>query len=477
MYRFFNKAIDYIGRKSPILVHTPRADTLGNCAEEIFFGLLKAKREGKKIIFLYPQSLVFGKHFANHKLIDIYSTNVIPVRYVRLTVRWLLRNLVFRRFTVNQQIFNLQSPYCVQNRYASFIGGWLLNLEIVLMWLGYRAPLRGLRRIRRWIWPRDSARMVFNFAAMTPIIGSSSLWKPNGVNYFFWEIIGSLDWRRQYEEYVPPKMIEHSRRFSEEMRVQMGIPLSDWFVCLHVRESGFRNNTDKRDSSIENYVEGVRIITDAGGWVVRIGDPSMTPLPQMERVVDYPHTRFKTELMDIYLISHCRFFIGTNSGPSDVATLFKKPMLLVNMTEWTVAFPLNKGDIAIIKHIYSRSRNRFLSMKEILDEPFDWQDFGGGLDEYLMVENTSYEIRQVIGEFLSGPKNFEYSELQKKFNKRRNKQIHRWFDHPNPFGRGAPEDEHSRMYRVASRWNSAAGTLGQQYLEGNWLADSLENVP
>jgi len=310
---------------------------------------------------------------------------------------------------------------------------------------------------------------------MTPTIGRSTLWNPERLNYFSQQIVIDKNWRRQYEEYVSPGLVERDRKHAEELRVQMGIALNDWFVCVHVRESGFRNDDEEnRNSSIENYLKGIKAITEAGGWVVRIGDSSMTPLPQIERVVDYPFTAFKSELMDIYLISHCRFFIGTNSGPYDVATLFNRPMILVNPTEWTIGFPLKKGDLAIPKHLFSRSLDRFLSVNEILDEPFSWQDFGGGSNEYMMVENTPGEIREVVQEFLAEPKVFEYSELQEEFNVRRNQQIHRWFDQPDSFGRTTPGNEIFRMYRIASRWNSAAGTLGQKYLEKNWLVDSLE---
>jgi len=476
MYRFIYKTIDYIGKVTPVLIHSPRADSLGNCAEDLFFGLLKAKRENKKVLFLYPQNPIFRRFVAGQKRAQTNSTGELEHRWVRVLWRWLFRNVFLRNFVANQMLFHVQSPYAVNNRFASFVGGWLLTLEIAIMWLCYRSWLKGVRRNRRLVLPRNSARVVFDFDQMTPTIGRSTLWNPQRLGYFSEEIAQDQDWRRQYKEYEPPRMLESDRKNAEEQSVQMGIQSTDWFVCIHVRESGFRSDSEQnRNSSIENYVEGIKVITDAGGWVVRLGDSSMTPLPKMDRVVDYSATQFKSELMDIYLISECRFFIGTNSGPDNVATLFNRPMILVNPTEWTIAFPLKKGDLAIPKHVFSRSLDRFLSVSEILDKPFNWQDFGGGSGNYLMVENTPDEIRDVVQEFLSQPSEFEYSELQNDFNERRNRQIHSYFDHPDSFGRATPDDDIFRMYRIASRLNSAAGTLGQKYLEENWLVDSLES--
>ena len=46
-----NKLFNYINRKSPVLIHTPWVRNIGDCAEEIYYGLLKARRDGKKIVF------------------------------------------------------------------------------------------------------------------------------------------------------------------------------------------------------------------------------------------------------------------------------------------------------------------------------------------------------------------------------------------------------------------------------------------
>jgi len=295
------------------------------------------------------------------------------------------------------------------------------------------------------------------------------LWKPQGVERFSWENVESQVWERQYSEYTPPKLSEDKQRSAEQLRIQMGIPLADWFVCLHVRESGYHLDPFKnRNGTILDYIEGIKTITAAGGWVVRLGDPSMTQLAPMERVIDYPHTHFKSELMDVYLISQCRFFVAANSGPTDVATLFWKPMIRLNFSEWILAFPLQDTDLGITKHIFSRAHNRFLSLKEILDAPFGYQTFNYSSDDYVLVDNSSDEIRDVIEEFLSRRESVELSELQISFNEGRITQLRRWFDQQNFEGGDA------NLYRIASRGTPAAGAIGKTYLEQNWLVDNLE---
>ena len=143
-------------------------------------------------------------------------------------------------------------------------------------------------------------------------------------------------------------------------------------------------------------------------------------------------------------------------------------MIRVNFSGWTISFPLRETDLGIIKHIYSLSCNRFLSLKEILEGPFGFEDFNYSSDGYILVETTADEIRDVIEEFLTRPGNYEYSELQKSFNEGRIRQVRRWFDQQN-FSQPP-----ANLYRIASRVDSVAGALGHKYLEQNWLIDNLE---
>ena len=61
-----------------------------------------------------------------------------------------------------------------------------------------------------------------------------------------------------------------------------------------------------------------------------MGDPSMTPLPQMDNVLDYAHSQAKSDWMDVFLCGRCRFFIGLASGLSQVAARFGVPCVYVN---------------------------------------------------------------------------------------------------------------------------------------------------
>ena len=163
--------------------------------------------------------------------------------------------------------------------------------------------------------------------------------------------------------------------------------------------------------------------------------------------------------MDLYLISECRFFLGHNSGPSVIADLLKKPLLLVNMTDWTAGMLLKKGDLGIIKHVFSISRNRFLGIKEVLEEPSLVQVLGNSLEDYELVENSPKEIREIIEEFLTRPDLYEYSNLQKAFNETRSKNLRHRLEQGDPSEINAvnSKDLFIQRYRfgaVAYAWRS-----------------------
>ena len=74
-------------------------------------------------------------------------------------------------------------------------------------------------------------------------------------------------------------------------------------------------------------------------FVVRMGDNSSVKSNFYNKnYLDYAHSDFNSRLMDIFLISKCKFFVGTQSGILDLAYMFNKPVLTTNMCELFCSF-------------------------------------------------------------------------------------------------------------------------------------------
>lgn len=206
--------------------------------------------------------------------------------------------------------------------------------------------------------------------------------------------------------------------------------------------------------------------------MVRLGDRSVSPFPDMEHVIDYARSRWKSELMDLYLISECRCFLGTTSGPTAVALLFDRPVLMVNAESFLDWGPIRRGDLGILKHVYSQRLRRVVSVRELMEEPFESQGVSTPADSrgYQLIENSPDEIRNVVEEFMR-PEGRPLSDLQHAYNTARSRAIHRWLDRGELKKECCDrEDELTECYLLAAVADDAAGSLGQKYLEQNWDA-------
>jgi putative glycosyltransferase (TIGR04372 family) len=187
---------------------------------------------------------------------------------------------------------------------------------------------------------------------------------------------------------------------------ELGLPNGAWFVCVHARESGFKQDEGLNFEAVLNadigtYLPAFRAVTERGGWVIRIGDPKMEPLSPMPGVIDYAHSALKTASMDVFLLGACRFFIGTSSGPAYVPPLFGVPCVLTN---WAPAGqrPFNSRDLYIPKLYRAGFPPRQLNFAEMMAPPIGYALHYAHAKELglVPVSNTSEEIAEVVSEML-----------------------------------------------------------------------------
>ena len=208
---------------------------------------------------------------------------------------------------------------------------------------------------------------------------------------------------------------------------ELGLPKNAWFVSLHVREGGFSDRGKHsvytyRNSDINTHRMGIQSIVRRGGWVIRLGDRTMKPLSPMPQAIDYALSDIKSDWMDIFLLSQCRFFIGTSSGPCDIPPIFGVPSILVNV------WPIWEGtttskDIFIPKLLWSKDEKRYLTFEEASENRL-WKNYNSNLIASWgieVVDNTPEEIDEVVVEMLErfeGHSEYDLEDelLKEKFN-------------------------------------------------------------
>ncbi len=415
---------------------TPHPYAIGNCSEEIYLGLIKAKEQNKRLFLIY--------------LLDI--------------------PFIFRFNLTNKSIFLINSKYIYNPNKIIII---ILRILLTLLYIPVRSSSLLLYKLY-------NVRLDESFSF--PTIGKDDLFLPEtSINDFQYNLISSDKWNEKYKYRFDILIQNLNKQQMLELVYQLGIPPNAWFVCLHVRESGFRNDKGRREyrnSNINSYIPAINHITSNGGWVVRMGDNSMSKLPKLKNVIDYPHTSSKSELMDLVLIKLCYFYIGCQSGIYDVAVLFNKPILLLNMYSWTFGSPMHYKDRGIIKHVYSKIENRFLSINEIYNSDWSLQNINSiANQDYYFVDNTEQEILDAVREYykIISEDSFEPSIIQQlaaKELKTHSRQII-ITNRLAPNSIMSDQEEMIEKFRYGIQIEGSLGHICNTYLNKNWSCDTL----
>ncbi|HSW71123.1 MAG TPA: TIGR04372 family glycosyltransferase, partial [Gammaproteobacteria bacterium] len=155
----------------------------------------------------------------------------------------------------------------------------------------------------------------------------------------------------------------------------------------------------RNSGDLETYLDAIRYITAQGGWVIKLGGPKAPALPKMAQVIDYARSQVKSELLDLYLVRHARFFIGTTSGLTNVAISFNLPCALVNC-----ASPDAQVWSSRVRFVFKpvlRSTGGPLNQLELTSTPWRWRMFNIEVLQRHDAEiqnNTADEILETVKE-------------------------------------------------------------------------------
>jgi putative glycosyltransferase (TIGR04372 family) len=193
---------------------------------------------------------------------------------------------------------------------------------------------------------------------------------PDGRWAIYW--LGSTAAEQPWQEQSRPPLLsldpEHERSGRSAVE-SLGVPRGAWFACLHAREGGFLRETAQshhrqKNVDVRTYVAAAEAIVAAGGWVVRVGDPSMRPLPELDGVIDYAHSPIRSGWLDVYLAASCRFWLGSNSGLYMLAQNFGTPVAMANLVPHSFRI-WGPDDVVILKRCLAED-GRPLSFGESL---------------------------------------------------------------------------------------------------------------
>ena len=204
---------------------------------------------------------------------------------------------------------------------------------------------------------------------------------------------------------------EEEERGIKELK-KMGIGPQDWFICFHNRDSKYlarRYNFidwsyhNYRDCNISNFISAMEYIASIGGYAIRMGHimGEKFEIKNNPRIIDCSEDH-RSDFMDIYLSSHCKFFVGCTAGLHLIPAIFGIPLVGTNWTHLEFP-PYRKGDLFIPKKIKDKKENKLLTFQEIFQRRIgSWLHSQKFDDEGLeALENEPSEILAVVAEMNS----------------------------------------------------------------------------
>lgn len=195
---------------------------------------------------------------------------------------------------------------------------------------------------------------------------------------------------------------EEDKRGQELLR-KLGLPLGVPWVCIHNRDSAYLDNKIgafrtyhgapgydlHRNFKIKSLINATNEFVSRGFYVIRVGSIVSEPFKHRDkRVIDYPLTGLQCDFLDLYLLSKCDFYFGSDSGISTIPFVFGKPVCTINYNS-TLIYQLIDRNIAfpfIFKRLFKESESRYLTLEEIY--LFNYE----GMDEAILFINTGIKV-------------------------------------------------------------------------------------
>lgn len=195
-----------------------------------------------------------------------------------------------------------------------------------------------------------------------------------------------------------------------------GMPENAKFICFFSRTSSYLKQlhaggevrrpeeipvSNIRDSSILTYLPAAEELARRGYWCFRMGAVVDEAIPvRHQRIIDYAST-FRSELLDIYLVSHCDLILSDTTGLRDLAFMFRRSTATANC--FNLLLLHSWAGVFIPKKYIVERENRLFTLKELIANgggpasPAQWPAYAARLG--LRIEdNSAEEITEMASE-------------------------------------------------------------------------------
>ena len=183
------------------------------------------------------------------------------------------------------------------------------------------------------------------------------------------------------------------------------------YVCLFNRDDAYLNSSKYKKSwyylshhnyKIDKFTLAADSLNERDVYLFRMGAKVEEKFGEGKpKIIDYANSNFRSELMDIYLATHCLFGVSCGTGSSHISVICRKPILDLNANLHHLMTFMN-GSLLLAKHYYSKEKKRNLTLKEILEyeEPSIRHRHDLDINKIEIIDCKNEEIKDAVIELL-----------------------------------------------------------------------------
>tara|TARA_B100000780_G_scaffold154981_1_gene108360 strand:+ start:91 stop:1245 length:1155 start_codon:yes stop_codon:yes gene_type:complete len=267
--------------------------------------------------------------------------------------------------------------------------------------------------------------------------------KDNSLNHK-WEMYDSL---HILEENSP--MIElttDEKIFGEKILKKNNILKNDNIILLIVRDSAYskyiypdKNFTKKsnRDNDIDDFKGIVKYLCEKNYKVIRMGKIMHKKLNyKHDNFIDYAFSDFKSEFLDVFLFSICKFVISTGSGLETISTIFRKKIIYINYSVLEALELPTTMNITFVypKEIIDTNKNKELSVYDIFKHGLSKENIfqSGKMNNIVLKSLTTQQMINATEEMIDYMDK-KYLESSSEINRKTNNLLQEFYKFENNF--------------------------------------------
>ncbi len=204
---------------------------------------------------------------------------------------------------------------------------------------------------------------------------------------------------------------------------KIGLKKKQKFICLIVRDGKYLKkklaNMDTsyhsyRDSNVQEFMPSIKYLLKKNYFILRMGKLQSKKLNlKHKNFSDYAFSKFRSDLMDVWLMANCEFCISTGTGLDQISRVFNKPILFVNhlpLTDWSSHF----RSITHPKILFDKKKKIFLSIEDYIKHSY-FRSSQYRKKNIKIIDLNKNKILMCVKEFLKVKKNnWEISTKEKK---------------------------------------------------------------